>query len=373
MSDVQRPVDAVTYTRRRLVVATVAVVVPAVVYSQFRGRDARSEAPNPTDPPTIASTSTPVLSSTTLAGVPVVSVPAVEFDHDVGPGTNGPKVEALQERLRRLGFDPGPTDAAYGPATERAVWAFEKFILGTAFDAVTGVVTPTMWLQMNEPISVRPRRSGPGVHLEILLQQQVAVLYGDDAVRLITHISSGSGDEWCDVVTIDNDDGTQSEQGICGIAITPGGVFHFERRFDGWRNSKLGRLYNPVYFNYGIAVHGSSNVPAYPASHGCVRIPMHIAEYFPSLVRDGDLVYVFDGVEEPETYGAQLPTFDYADPSFTTTTSSTTTTTTTTPATTTTGKPPPQPTVAVSPHEHPTSTTSTTSVAVTEASTSSPV
>ena len=372
MSDGRRPGDAVTYTRRRLVIATAAVVVPAVVYSQFRGRGARSEAPDPTDPTTTAATSTTLPPSTSLAEVPVASAPAVEFDHDVGPGTNGAKVEALQDRLRQLGFDPGPTDATFGPATERAVWAFEKFILDTAFDAVTGVVTPATWLQMNEPISVRPRRSGPDVHLEILLAQQVAVLYEGDEPRLITHISSGSGDEWCDVVTVDDDDGTESEQGICGVAVTPGGVFHFERRFEGWRNSKLGRLYNPVYFNYGIAVHGSSNVPAYPASHGCVRIPMHIAEYFPSLVRDGDLVYVFDGVEEPETYGAQLPTFDYADPSFTTTTSSTTTTvpsTTTSPPQPTSTSTHPSSTVPPTTHEHPPTTTVTV---VPETSTTAP-
>jgi hypothetical protein len=90
-----------------------------------------------------------------------------------------------------------------------------------------------------------------------------------------------------------------------------------------------------------------TNVPVYPASHGCVRIPMHIAQYFPSMVKSGDLVYVFDGVKEPEVYGRQKPPFDSKDPNATTTTSSTeelpditapppSTTTTAAPATTTT-------------------------------------
>jgi hypothetical protein len=34
-------------------------------------------------------------------------------------------------------------------------------------------------------------------------------------------------------------------------------------------------------------------VPAHPASHGCVRIPMGIAEYFPALVNTGDVITVF--------------------------------------------------------------------------------
>ena len=340
MNEPVRAVDQAIYTRRRFLVATAAIVVPVVAYSRFRRGDDRSEAPESTSQAAAPSITAPG-SQITPTAVPASTVPTVEFDHDVGPGMSGAKVIALQDRLRVIGFDPGPSDGAFGPATERAVWAFEKFFLDTDLAAVTGVVTPSTWLLMNSPLSMRPRRSGPGTHLEILLPQQVAVLYQDDQTKLITHISSGRGGEWCDVVTVDNDDGTQSEQGICGIAVTPGGVFHFERRVEGWRNSKLGRLYNPVYFNYGIAVHGSLNVPDYPASLGCVRMPMHIAEYFPSLVRDGDLVYVFDGVQEPETYGAQLPTFDYRDPSYTTTTSSTTTSSTTTsvPVTTTTHTP----------------------------------
>ena len=42
----------------------------------------------------------------------------------------------------------------------------------------------------------------------------------------------------------------------------------------------------------GARVH---EVPTTPASHGCARIPMHIAEYFPLLVQVGDPVYVFGG------------------------------------------------------------------------------
>jgi hypothetical protein len=34
----------------------------------------------------------------------------------------------------------------------------------------------------------------------------------------------------------------------------------------------LGVLYRPKYFIRGVAVHGYPNVPAVPASHGCVRV-----------------------------------------------------------------------------------------------------
>jgi hypothetical protein len=85
-------------------------------------------------------------------------------------------------------------------------------------------------------------------------------------------------------------------------------------------------------------------VPKEPASHGCIRIPIFISEYFHTLVEYNDRVYVFDGVKEPEEYGSQIPPSDKRDPNYTTTTSSTTTTTvpkttvpkTTVPKTTTT-------------------------------------
>lgn len=335
------PHNQAVYTRRRFAVATVAVLVPSLSYALVRrGSTPAGSLSKPLEMSTtstnrLAQAAPMVAPTAVLASTgPVIDTLPIQFDQAVGVGMNGSNVVAIQDRLRQLGFDPGPSDASFGPATERAVWAFEKFILGMERSAVAGVVTSEMWLRMNEPIEVRPRRADPGTHLEVLLAQQVAVLYVDNQVRLITHVSSGTGEEWCDVVLIDNDDGIQHEEGICGVAVTPGGVFHFDRRVAGWKNSKLGRLYNPVYFNYGIAVHGATNVPAAPASHGCVRIPMHIAEYFPSLVQNGDLVYVFDGVKEPEFYGAQVPTFDYPDRSYMTTTSSPTTIKTTMPTTT---------------------------------------
>ena len=95
-------------------------------------------------------------------------------------------------------------------------------------------------------------------------------------------------------------------------------------------------MWNPIYFNYGIAIHGAKNVPLKPASHGCIRIPMHISEYTQDLIKPGDNVWVWNGKKEPEqqTREDELPVFDFPDPDATTTTSTTTTTTTVAPTTT---------------------------------------
>jgi lipoprotein-anchoring transpeptidase ErfK/SrfK len=56
------------------------------------------------------------------------------------------------------------------------------------------------------------------------------------------------------------------------VAVTPPGRYRFFRAVDGPDRSPLGVLWRPRYFNGGIAVHGYSSVPPYPASHGCVRV-----------------------------------------------------------------------------------------------------
>lgn len=92
-------------------------------------------------------------------------------------------------------------------------------------------------------------------------------------------------------------------------------------------------------------------------------MPMHISDYFQTMVSLGDRILVWDGIKEPEeqTERDSLPSFDYADPNATTTTSSTTTTTTTTTA--------PVATQAPATTVKPTTTTSTTSSTTTTTTT----
>lgn len=207
-------------------------------------------------------------------------------------GSEGPAVEALEERLRRLRFDPGPVDGFFDGSTEHAVMAFEK-LKGMA---KTGRVDPFVWAALDRFEAPEPLMPDGGARrIEIDLERQLLFAYEDGEAILISHISSGSQIPYC-------------ENGSCGNAVTPVGSHRFMWRVNGWRTARLGRLYNPVYFTaYGIAVHGSGSVPTYPASHGCVRIPMHIAEYFPSLVERGDPVYVLDGETEVQPISATPP------------------------------------------------------------------
>ena len=249
-------------------------------------------------------------------------------------GVNGPDVKAVQARLLQLGFAPGSADGWFGELTREAVWAFEKLVLGTQSDKATGRVTNDMWQRMQDPIAIEPRRPGSGTHVEIYLPQQVAAVFTDNKATLVLHISSGTGETWCETVTIDTDaDGNvlnpPQSKAVCGVSYTPGGVFRFQREVIGDRVGALGRMFNPVYFNYGIAMHGAKKVPLTPASHGCIRMNQTISNTFQNYIHIHDRVYVWgqDG-REPEqyTHKQSLPIFNYADPNATTTTSTTVTT-----------------------------------------------
>lgn len=55
-------------------------------------------------------------------------------------GSEGPRVETLQQKLADLNFSPGPIDGIYGPATEAAVLAFQRS-QGLIADGIAGPKT----------------------------------------------------------------------------------------------------------------------------------------------------------------------------------------------------------------------------------------
>jgi lipoprotein-anchoring transpeptidase ErfK/SrfK len=52
------------------------------------------------------------------------------------------------------------------------------------------------------------------------------------------------------------------------------------------------KMNNYIRFNGGIGLHASGHVPNYPASHGCVRMPPHMAQKFYQHARIGTPVMV---------------------------------------------------------------------------------
>lgn len=76
--------------------------------------------------------------------------------------------------------------------------------------------------------------------------------------------------------------------------VTPLGFWKVQEKRPMYRSKKYGNAPMPFMQRideYGIALHGGAN-PGYPASHGCVRMPMKFAEKLYGLTKLGTEVVI---------------------------------------------------------------------------------
>jgi putative peptidoglycan binding protein/L,D-transpeptidase-like protein len=162
-------------------------------------------------------------------------------------GSRGPTVRALQKRLAWARYLPwgSAVDGVFGSQTWHAVVAFQGWN-GLSRDGVVGPATRAALARAR-----RPRAWSGTRGIEIHIAQQVMLLVSGKRVVLAVHVSTGRP----------------------GYA-TPLGFFHVYRR-EAMSWSVPFHAWMPLaqYFYGGYAVHQYSDVPAYPASHGCVRVP----------------------------------------------------------------------------------------------------
>lgn len=150
---------------------------------------------------------------------------------------------AWQRGLAALGYWTGDPDGEFGLLTQQATYALEKSA-GLPRDGRVDAATAGALAD-----GVRPRpRSRAGRVVEIDLVRQLVLVVDGGTVVAILNTSTGA------------------------YGRTPRGTFRVYAQIDGLRRSPLGLLWRPKYFNRGIALHGYTSVPPWPASHGCVRL-----------------------------------------------------------------------------------------------------
>jgi lipoprotein-anchoring transpeptidase ErfK/SrfK len=193
-------------------------------------------------------------------------------------GDHGSSVKALQRRLAALKYYPGSIDGQFGANTLEAVWAFYEVQGLPAHDYVSSAMQKAL-AHPRAPKALVPY--GGANRIEVSLSREVLVLYHNNQVELISHVSTGGHYYYC-------------SNGGCAYAVTPTGNFATVVFLPGWVVVPLGEMYNPVFFiGTAFAIHGDTDVPLAPVSHGCVRIPMDIAAFFHKLVRvPGEPVYI---------------------------------------------------------------------------------
>ncbi|NNC91772.1 MAG: murein L,D-transpeptidase [Acidimicrobiia bacterium] len=198
---------------------------------------------------------------------------------DARPGLNtgdeGAWVTELRTRLAAVGYRPGE-GSEYDSVLRNAVVTFEKY---HGLDR-NGIFEADHWGLLDTAVSVPFRADTPN-RVEVDLGRQILILVQDDLPAGIIPISSANGDTYT------------SWNGDTVTARTPEGDFSFYREEDGWYRSYLGGLYEPFFFRGGYAIHGSNSVPAYPASHGCIRTQIADQDWLKPQLELGMPVFVY--------------------------------------------------------------------------------
>jgi hypothetical protein len=176
-------------------------------------------------------------------------------------------LRGVQLRLSTLGYlDPASVSGSLDYVTEQALLAFQ----GWEGLARTGTVTGETQLALFRALPPEPFTHRPGKRVEIHRDLGVLLLVEDNGVRRAVHTSTGS------------------------FGRTPAGTFHvYRKELLSW--SVPFHVWMPYasYFVGGIAMHEYSDVPSYPASHGCVRLPAGEANRVYAFADVGTPVYVF--------------------------------------------------------------------------------
>jgi lipoprotein-anchoring transpeptidase ErfK/SrfK len=126
------------------------------------------------------------------------------------------------------------------------------------------VLRPGQYVWRDVPVS-GPQR------LVISLSDQLAYLYRGDALVAVTTISTGRFDK-------------PSPTGI--FSVLDKRPFYRSKKYDNAPMPWMQRI-----DEYGIALHGGYN-PGYPASHGCIRLPVAFAKKLYSITDIGTPVYI---------------------------------------------------------------------------------
>jgi hypothetical protein len=184
----------------------------------------------------------------------------------------------VEKRLSDLGYWITKVDGKRDDSTRQAIIAFQK-VEGRKRTGALSVGDLALLQAASRPTA--KYTTGPS-HVEVDIGRQVLFYVGDDgAVQRTVAVSTGNEQKYFD-------------EGEWQTAHTTRGNFKVQWKYNGERKASLGTLYYPSYFNGGIAVHGSPSIPPYPASHGCVRIPLFADKALFKMMPVGMPVFVYD-------------------------------------------------------------------------------
>ncbi len=183
---------------------------------------------------------------------------------------SGPSTQASQLKLLELGFWLANPNGKFDDTTTQAVMAFQKYFQLRPTGNIN-VATAYLLERIVIPVTALTKE---GTLAEVDKSRQLLFLVQDGITIHVMNTSTG------DDRSYEEPDGNTPGVMIKGTAVTPVGSFKIDReRPHGWWIGDLGQIYRPKYFIGGVAIHGSMSVPAYPASHGCVRVTVKAMDF----------------------------------------------------------------------------------------------
>jgi hypothetical protein len=182
-------------------------------------------------------------------------------------GATGPEVGALLRRLKELRYHVPEEIDVFGAEALDAVLAFQK-AEGLVRD---GAVDEEVWAALGRARAPKPRFRKPKLHIEVDKTRQILMVVRDGKTRSVVSASTGA------------------------TGNTPEGAFRIRWKSPAtttWLGPAI--LYRTMTFlGNEYAIHGFPSVPAYAASHGCVRVPMWVADWLYQRSPVGERVYVY--------------------------------------------------------------------------------
>jgi peptidoglycan hydrolase-like protein with peptidoglycan-binding domain len=210
-------------------------------------------------------------------GLIVVAVAAITAAQQPVP-LNREQIKEAERRLSDLGYWTGPVDGRFDSLSRSALITFQKW----EGRGLTGQLTVDELDAIRKAAAPKARELGYA-HAEVDLDHQVLMMVDSAGNTRVLPVSTGNGKDFVD-------------EGQTSVAYTPRGRFLVYRKGFGWETGSLGSVYYPNDISGGVAIHGSRNVPAGPASHGCIRLPLFAAREVSRFLQVGTIVLVYDQV-----------------------------------------------------------------------------
>ena len=182
----------------------------------------------------------------------------------IGPGKCGRVVEALKKNLRHMGYVPSG-GSCFRDKDSRAVLAYRK-VNGNSHNGHAGAGIVRQIFSGHGAYHLKYPHAGK--HVEVSIERQVLVIADGDRPVQTYGVSTGKPS-----------------------TPTVRGHFQFYTRQPGFNSEGM---YYSTYFHGGYAVHGYASVPPnYPASHGCVRLPIPDAHHVFDSISLGEDIFIY--------------------------------------------------------------------------------